>query len=109
MMNFIESFLFFFGSLFIFLAAFGIRRLPDSYCRIHALAKANCLGISLMLIGLWLSADTGTGDFRILLAIFFQFLLIPISGHLVTQLGMQLNIPRWKHRPVKLPDVRTSK
>jgi multicomponent Na+:H+ antiporter subunit G len=87
------------GILLILIAAFGVVRLPDLYCRAHALAKAVTLGIMLLLLGLWLHlADEGVG-LKISLAIFFQFVTIPVAGHLLMLVARQKNIPRWKPRP----------
>ena len=88
------------GSLLILTGAIGLVRLPDVLCRSHAVAKAVTLGIFLMLIGLWIFlAEEGKG-LKIALAIFFQILTIPVSGHLISRLAMQKNIPRWRHRPM---------
>jgi len=88
------------GSLLILAGAIGLVRLPDVLCRSHAVTKALTLGIFLMLIGLWLFlAEEGKG-LKIALAIFFQMLTIPISGHLVSRLALQKNIPRWRHKPM---------
>lgn len=88
------------GALFVLTGAIGLVRLPDVLCRSHAVAKALSLGIFLMLIGLWIFlAEEGKG-LKIALAIFFQILTIPVSGHLVSRLAMQKNLPRWRQRPM---------
>lgn len=70
------------GSLFILLSSIGVVRLPDGLSRSHALAKGMTLGISLMLIGLWIHLyEYGVGS-KILLAIFFQLVTIPVASHL---------------------------
>jgi multicomponent Na+:H+ antiporter subunit G len=85
------------GSLFILLGGIGLVRLPDVYCRGHALGKAMTLGISLMLIALWLRIGIGGAGFKVLLAIVFQFATIPVGAHLLTLLGYRRGIPR--HQP----------
>ena len=88
------------GALLMLTGAIGLVRMPDILCRSHAVAKALTLGIFLMLIGLWLVlAEEGKG-LKIALAIFFQILTIPVTGHLVSRLAMRKNIPRWRHRPM---------
>lgn len=90
------------GSAFILVAAIGIVRLPDVLCRSHALAKAMTLGISLMLAGLWihLGREAAASGLKIVLAVFFQLLTIPVSSHLLSLVAWQKNLQRWRHAPV---------
>ena len=90
------------GTLFIVVAGIGLLRLPDVLCRSHAVAKAMTLGIILMFVGLYLhlsQGDTNTG-LKIILAILFQLLTVPVSSHLLCQLAKQKGLPRWRERPV---------
>jgi len=84
----------------ILLAAIGLIRFPDLLCRGHAVTKGLTLGIFLMLLGLWVHEPGPGKGLKIALAITFQILTIPISGHLVSRLALQKNIPRWRHRPI---------
>ena len=88
------------GALLILTAAIGVVRLPDVLCRSHAVAKALTLGIFLMLLGLWLHLGEKQSALKILLAIFFQLVTIPVASHLVGLLALQKNLPRWKTRPI---------
>lgn len=71
------------GAALMLTAAIGVVRLPDVLCRSHAVAKALTLGIFLMLMGLWLQLEDPRHGLKILLAIFFQVLTIPVSSHLI--------------------------
>lgn len=84
------------GSLLMLIAAIGLLRLPDVLCRSHAVAKAMTLGIFLMLFGLWLRLEGKETGLKILLAIFFQVVTIPVASHLVGLLALKKNLPRWK-------------
>lgn len=90
------------GALFAVTAAIGILRLPDVLCRSHAVAKALTLGIILMFVGLWLhlGQEGESQGLKIILAIFFQLLTIPVSSHLLSLLAWEKNLPRWRHGPV---------
>lgn len=88
------------GAFIIFLSALGIYRLPDVFCRSHALAKSMPLGINLMLIGAWIHLGTDLIGFKTFLAILFQVLTIPVAGHLVGLLAFEKNIPRHKQSEV---------
>jgi len=88
------------GTVLILTAAIGIVRLPDVLCRSHAIAKAMTLGIFLMLLGMWVSLGDKQTTLKILLAIFFQLVTIPVASHLVGLLALHKNLPRWKSRPM---------
>ena len=70
------------GMLFILIGTIGIITLPDVLCRAHAVSMALVLGISLMLLGLWVHLGTEAAGLKILLAISFQFGTTPVAGHL---------------------------
>jgi multicomponent Na+:H+ antiporter subunit G len=88
------------GSLLMLIAAVGLVRLPDVLCRAHAVAKALTLGIFLLLLGMWVSHGEAAATFRILLAILFQVMTIPVASHLVALLAFQKDLPRWRHQPM---------
>jgi multicomponent Na+:H+ antiporter subunit G len=89
-----------FGAFFILTAAIGILRLPDVLCRLHAVAKALTLGVFLLLLALWLHLGEKQTAFKILVAIFFQVVTIPVSSHLISLLAFKKDLPRWRHRPM---------
>lgn len=70
------------GVLFILIANYGILRMPDVYCRAHALSKAVTLGVLLMLLGLWTHSGIEAMGLKIALTVLFQFITIPLSSHL---------------------------
>jgi multicomponent Na+:H+ antiporter subunit G len=84
------------GLFLMITAAIGLLRLPDLYCRSHAVAKASSLGIFLLLIALWLDLATEVSGLKLALAIIFQVLTIPVSSHLVGLLAREKNLPRWR-------------
>lgn len=96
--------LFISGALIIFISTFGVMRLPDIYCRSHALAKSMPLGINLMLIGAWIHLGHDLVGFKTFLAIIFQAVSIPVAGHLLALIAFKKNIPRWKQKPVDFHD-----
>ena len=84
------------GLVLILVAAVGLVRLPDVFCRSHALGKAMTLGLSLVLVALWIHLGFEEAGLVLPLALFFQFLTIPVAGHLLCRLGYRKNYPRWK-------------
>ena len=83
------------GSLFIFIGSLGLIKLPDFFCRSHAVTKSSTLGISLLLIGSWLQLSGIVADIKIVAIIIFQFATIPLSGHLIGLISYKKNIKRW--------------
>lgn len=49
------------GLMFFIAGSVGLVRLPDAYCRLHALTKADNVGLGLLVAGLllWPDADLG--------------------------------------------------
>jgi len=84
------------GLGFTGVAALGVLRLPDMLCRAHAVSKALTLGMALLLTGSMLMLDAAD-DPRFLLAILFQFLTIPVAGHLVSLVAYRKKLPRWRN------------
>lgn len=82
MSEFFTAFFLVMGSIFIFFGALGILKFPSALMRAHALSKAMLLGISLILLALVPSLETQTEVVKVLLAIFFLILTIPIAGHI---------------------------
>ena len=90
----ITAFLVMIGAVFILLSAVGLIRLPDVFCRSHSLGKGMTLGITLILIGLWINLGIEEGGIKVPLAIVFQFATIPVASHLLAQLAFKKNLPR---------------
>ncbi|MDO9150942.1 MAG: monovalent cation/H(+) antiporter subunit G [Methylotenera sp.] len=55
------------GAFFYFAGTLGLLRFPDVYSRLHALTKADNLGLGCVLIGLALQAETLAGSLKLLL------------------------------------------
>lgn len=83
------------GVLLMGIAAIGVVRLPDMLCRAHAVGKALTLGVSLMLAGAMLRYGPAQQP-KFLLAIVFQFLTIPVAGHLVSLVAYRKRFARWR-------------
>lgn len=71
------------GTVFFIAGTVGLLRFPDLYCRLHALTKADGLGLALIAFGLVLMADSAGAVLRILLIWFFVALASATSGHLI--------------------------
>ena len=71
------------GGGFIFLAgSVGLLRFPDAYTRLHALTKADNLGLALIVIGLLPQVDGVLAGLKLVVV----WLLVLLSGAAVSQL-----------------------
>lgn len=82
------------GAVTILVSMIGLVRLPDALCRAHALGKGMTLGISLLLLSLWLRLGTEAAGLKVLAAVFFQFLTIPVASHLLARVAIERRYPR---------------
>ena len=80
------------GSVFAFLAALGLLRLPDLYTRMHAASKAGVVGAGLMLLGVAFVALDGAVALRVILGIVFLLLTTPVSAHLLARAAYRAGI-----------------
>ena len=84
------------GSIFYLAGTLGLLRFPDIYTRLHALTKADNVGLGLTIIGLALQLDSWSGVGKLLLI----WVLVLLAGASVTQLiangALQRGIRLWK-------------
>lgn len=85
------------GTLLLVIGAVGVVRLPDVYCRAHALGKAVTLGVCLLLLGYWVDTGAPGGGLKVLLAVLFQFATLPVASHLLAVLAWRKGVRG--HRP----------
>lgn len=73
------------GCLFALVAAIGVIRFPDCFCRLHAATKAGAFGGSLLAVGVGLRfSDWGTW-IEVLLLIAFFYTTMPVAAHLIAR------------------------
>jgi multicomponent Na+:H+ antiporter subunit G len=92
----ISAFFLIMGSLFSFVAALGMLRLPDTVIRMHAATKAGTLGAGLILIGEAIYyAELGI-TLRALAAITFLLLTAPVAAHLIGRAAYYSKVKLWE-------------
>ncbi|MGD9707082.1 MAG: monovalent cation/H(+) antiporter subunit G [Candidatus Delongbacteria bacterium] len=79
------------GSIFLFLGALGVYRMPDVYNRMQAGTKATTLGTMLTLLGIGICHYEWLGQIFIL--IMFIALTNPISSHALARAAHFKGIP----------------
>lgn len=76
------------GAGFLVTGAVGLFRLPDLFCRLHAVTKADTLGLGLLALGLAFHADSkGTAVLLILI-----WLLLMVSSAVSCQLLARFSV-----------------
>jgi multicomponent Na+:H+ antiporter subunit G len=83
------------GCFFIVVAAVGILKLPDVYCRAHALGKAMTLGMMLVLIGYGLRVPESSW-FKLAVILLFQLFTIPAASHLFCLIAYRKRARQWR-------------
>ena len=71
------------GSIFSFVAALGMLRLPDTIIRMHAATKAGALGAGLIFIAHIFHYSEISNTLRAFAAIFFILLTAPVAAHMI--------------------------
>ncbi len=70
------------GAFFFLAGTVGLLRFPDALCRLHALTKADNLGLGLIVLGLLPRAGGALPALKLILV----WLLVLLAGAVVTQL-----------------------
>jgi multicomponent Na+:H+ antiporter subunit G len=73
------------GVLFFSVGTIGVLRFPDVYTRVHALTKADNLGLGLVVLALMPSAGSIAGALKLLLVWALVLAASATSGHLVAR------------------------
>ncbi|GKU83831.1 monovalent cation/H(+) antiporter subunit G [Niallia sp. NCCP-28] len=74
------------GTIFSFLSAVGLIRLPDVYTRSHAASKSATMGVLFTLVGTFVFfMIEDTFSIRLFLGIFFVFLTAPVASHVIVR------------------------
>lgn len=83
------------GTLFFVAGTVGLLRFPDVFTRIHALTKADNVGLGLIVLGLMLQAASVWLALKLLLIWALILLASCTSGHLVARAARRLGIQPW--------------
>ena len=84
------------GLVFFVAGSIGLLRLPDGYCRLHALTKADNVGLGLLVIGLvWLQTSVLLAV-KLLLVWILVLASSAVSAHLIAQRARRRERGLWK-------------
>lgn len=96
MIEFASTFLLFAGAFFFLAGTIGLLRFPDIYSRLHALAKADNLGLGCVLFGLALQAESLALALKLLLI--WPLVLVASAGvsYAIARRANALGIAPWR-------------
>ncbi len=77
------------GLAFMTLGTIGLLRLPDVHCRLHALTKADNLGLGFLVLGLVLQADSVPAAVKLVLIWLLVLLAATTACYLVAREGIR--------------------
>ncbi len=84
------------GALFFLAGTLGLLRFPDIFTRLHALTKADNVGLGLIVTGLMIQAESWSAAGKLLLI----WLLVMLAGasvsHLIAQDALRRGIRLWR-------------
>lgn len=84
------------GVAFFIVGSIGVLRFPDVFTRVHALTKADNLGLGLIVFGLLPSAGSPAGALKLLLVWLLALLASATAGYLVARSALRRGITPWR-------------
>jgi multicomponent Na+:H+ antiporter subunit G len=82
--------------VFFLAGTVGLLRFPDVYTRLHALAKADNLGLGLVVLGLLLKAPGAAAGFKLVLVWVLALAASATVGFLIARRARRHGIPPWR-------------
>lgn len=101
MMNLVDSFtiLLLATAAFFFLAGtIGLMRFPDVFTRLHALTKADNLGLGLVVMAMSIQAESWIVAVKLVLIWLLVLFASSATSHLIARAVLHKNLPPWKPR-----------
>lgn len=88
-MDFLTVAAFVLGGFFFLAGTVGLLRFPDLHARLHALTKADNLGLGLVVLGLALQANGLLEVLKLLAVWLLALLAATVSCYLIAQFGLR--------------------
>jgi multicomponent Na+:H+ antiporter subunit G len=95
MADLISAFLLLVGVAFFLAGTLGLLRFPDVYSRLHALTKADNLGLGLLVAGLAIRSESWFAVGKLVLIWLLVLVASSFACHLVARAAWRRGIPPW--------------
>ena len=86
------------GTMFFIAGTVGLVRFPDVFTRIHALTKADNVGLGLVVFALALQAASVWMALKLILIWLLTLLASSTTGHLIASAALRIGIRPWTKR-----------
>jgi multicomponent Na+:H+ antiporter subunit G len=96
LIDFLSSLLLIGGAVFFLAGTLGLLRFPDVYSRLHALTKADNVGLGLIVIGLLLQSPSWAIAAKLILIWVFVLFAGASVAHLVARGALRRGIRLWR-------------
>ena len=80
------------GSIAVLIGAFGVLRLPELFCRIHAAGITDTAGAGLIITGLMIESGLTLVSLKLLVIFIFLFFTSPTSSHALAKAAIHSNV-----------------
>lgn len=84
------------GALFFLAGTLGILRFPDVYTRLHALTKADNVGLGLVVLGLAINTESWANIGKLFVIWFLVLLASASVSHLIARDALQRGARLWR-------------
>ncbi len=84
------------GCFFFLAGTLGLLRFPDVFTRLHALTKADNVGLGLIVLGALLQVDTLTKAVKLILIWFLVIITSATVAHLIARSARLQGYPIWQ-------------
>jgi multicomponent Na+:H+ antiporter subunit G len=83
------------GTAFFLAGTIGLLRFPDAYTRLHALSKADNLGLGLLVLGLAVTADRLIDLVHLVMIWLLVLVASATTAHLIARSARHRGVPPW--------------
>ena len=80
------------GVIALLIGSLGLIKLPDVYCRIHAVGMIDTAGAGFMILGMIIHQGFSLVSFKLALIGVFLFFTSPIATHAVAQVAHKMGV-----------------
>ena len=97
------------GVIALLIGSLGLIKLPDVYCRIHAVGMIDTAGASFIILGMIIHQGFSLVSFKLALIGVFLFFTSPIVTHAVAQVAHKMGVKPVGRNLVKATPTKTAK